>query len=119
MVRVDLCYQNLPVTVVGMGACYLFNSRRDAYYGDVAIASAIPNMQVIAPCDPSETKLITSYCANQNKDRYLRLGKAGEPELTKDCEPWEFGKVRYLRKENPHVLFHMELRSLALKLSMN
>ena len=29
---------------------------------------------------------------------YLRIGKAGEPVLTADAEPWEFGKLRYLRR---------------------
>ena len=121
MVRVDLCYQNLPVTVVGMGAGVIYSTLGGTHHTmeDVAIASAIPNMQVIAPCDPSETKLITSYCANQNKGPiYLRLGKAGEPELTKDCEPWEFGKVRYLRKGKSTCIISYGITcSLALKLS--
>ena len=54
MVRDDLCYQNLPVTVVGMGAGVIYSTLGGTHHTqeDIAIAGAIPNMQIIAPCDP-------------------------------------------------------------------
>jgi transketolase len=54
---------------------------------------------VIAPCDPAETEAATRWCAGQEGGPvYLRLGKAGEPDLTKQApEPWTFGKLRMLR----------------------
>lgn len=101
MVRDDLCYQNLPVTVVGMGAGVIYSDHGGTHHTmeDIAIAGAIPNMQIIAPCDPAEVVEATRWCARQkNGPIYLRLGKAGEPILTKDAEPWEFGKLRCLRR---------------------
>ena len=56
-------------------------------------------MQIVAPCDPLECTDATRWCARQkNGPVYLRIGKAGEPILTRDAEPWQFGKVRYLRR---------------------
>ena len=101
MVRDDLCYQNLPVTVVGMGAGVIYSTLGGTHHTmeDIAIAGAIPNMQIIAPCDPNECTEATRWCARQkNGPVYLRLGKAGEPDLTKGAEPWVFGKLRYLRR---------------------
>ena len=101
MVRDDLCYQNLPVTVVGMGAGVIYSTLGGTHHTqeDIAIAGAIPNMQIIAPCDPLECTDATRWCARQkNGPVYLRIGKAGEPILTKDAEPWRFGKIRYLRR---------------------
>jgi transketolase len=101
MVRDDLCYQNLPVTVVGMGAGVIYSDHGGTHHTmeDIAVAGAIPNMQIIAPCDPAEVIEATRWCARQkNGPVYLRLGKAGEPILTKDAEPWEFGKLRCLRR---------------------
>jgi transketolase len=101
MVRDDLCYQNLPVTVVGMGAGVIYSTLGGTHHTqeDIAVAGAIPNMQIIAPCDPLECTDATRWCAKQkNGPVYLRIGKAGEPVLTKDAEPWQFGKVRYLRR---------------------
>ena len=56
MVRDDLCYQNLPVTVVGMGAGVIYSTLGGTHHTqeDIAIAGALPNMQIIAPCDPAE-----------------------------------------------------------------
>jgi transketolase len=101
MVRDDLCYQNLPVTVVGMGAGVIYSTLGGTHHTqeDIAIAGAIPNMQIIAPCDPDECTEATRHCATQKTGPiYLRLGKAGEPDLTQGADPWEFGKIRYLRR---------------------
>jgi transketolase len=101
-VRVDLCYHNLPVTIVGIGGGVTYSTLGSTHHAqeDVAIASAIPNMSVIAPCDPAETKAATLWCVQQDRGPvYLRLGKAGEPDLTSNAvDGFEFGKLRYIRK---------------------
>ena len=102
MVRDDLCYQNLPVTVVGMGSGVIYSTLGGTHHTqeDIAIAGALPNMQIIAPCDPAECTEATTHCATQKKGPvYLRIGKAGEPNLTeKAVDPWVFGKLRYLTR---------------------
>lgn len=102
MVRDDLCYQNLPVTIVGIGGGVTYSTLGATHHAqeDVAIATAIPNMSVIAPCDPAEVEAATRWCATQERGPvYLRLGKAGEPDFTsKLAEPFVFGKLRYLRR---------------------
>jgi len=101
MVRDDLCYQNLPVTVVGIGGGVTYSTLGATHHAqeDVAIASAVPNLSVIAPCDPSEVEAATRWCAVQEQGPvYLRLGKAGEPDFSKEApEPWVFGKLRQVR----------------------
>ncbi len=102
MVRDDLCYQNLPVTIVGIGGGVSYSTLGATHHAqeDVAIAMSIPNMNIIAPCDPSETAEVTKWCATQNVGPvYLRLGKAGEPDLTSQAiDPWQFGKVRRIKR---------------------
>ena len=99
-IRNDLCYQNLPVIVVGMGAGVIYSTLGSTHHAqeDVAIASAIPNMQVLAPCDPAECREAVKYAALQSKGcLYLRIGKAGEPDLTQKADPFQFGCLRYLQ----------------------
>lgn len=97
-IRDDLCYQNLPVTVVGIGGGITYSTLGATHHAleDISIASSIPNMSVIAPCDPLEVEAATRWCAEQEFGPvYLRLGKAGEPNLTeKAIDGWEFGKIR-------------------------
>jgi transketolase len=102
MVRDDLCYQNLPVTVVGIGGGVTYSTLGGTHHAqeDIGIATAIPNMTVLAPCDPAETQHATGWCVQQERGPvYLRLGKAGEPILTADAiDPWVFGRIRYIKR---------------------
>ena len=102
MVRDDLCYQNLPVTIVGIGGGVTYSTLGATHHAqeDVSIACSIPNMNVIAPCDPAETEAATRWCAQQEIGPvYLRLGKAGEPNLSSEAKTaWAFGKIRTLRE---------------------
>lgn len=102
IIRDDLCYQNLPVTVVGIGGGVNYSTLGSTHQAieDIAIASSLPNMQVVAPCDPLEVKEATLWATKQTTGpAYMRLARAGEPILTKDAvDPWVFGKIRYLRR---------------------
>jgi transketolase len=101
-VRDDLCYQGLPVTVVGVGGGVTYSTLGGTHHAmeDVAIACAMPGMSVIAPCDPEETRAATLHCVTQQDGPiYLRLGKAGEPVLgSATSAPFRFGKLRMLRE---------------------
>jgi transketolase len=101
-VRDDLCYQNLPVTVVGIGGGVTYSTLGGTHHAqeDISLASGLPNMAVIAPCDPAETRLATLWCTQQQRGPvYLRLGKAGEPDLTGNAvDAFEFGKLRYIER---------------------
>jgi transketolase len=99
-VRDDVCYQNLPVTIVGMGAGITYSPLGATHHTleDVAVMSAIPNMSVLAPCDPAEVEEAVHFAAAHSGPIYLRLGKAGEANLTKDApEPFRFGKIRQIK----------------------
>lgn len=99
-VRDDLCYQCLPVTLVGVGAGLSYPALGGTHWSqeDVALMSALPNMSIIAPCDPAELEHAIAACALNDGPTYLRLGKAGEPDLTAAApEPFEFGKLRKIK----------------------
>jgi transketolase len=121
MVRVDVCYQNLAVTIVGMGAGVVYSSLGGTHQAieDVAVAKSLPNMQVIAPCDPQETEEATRWCITNNQGPvYLRIGKAGEASLTSGADVWEFGKLRYLaRGEQTCIIGYGPLLRLAAHLA--
>lgn len=98
-IRDDLCYQNLPVTIVGIGGGRSYTTLGATHHAqeDIGLATLLPNLKIIAPCDPLEVEEATRWCAhgNENGPVYLRLGKSGEPELTNNAlEAWKFGKIR-------------------------
>jgi transketolase len=100
MIRVDCCYQNLPVKIVGIGGGITYSTLGGTHHSqeDIAVMSAIPNMTILAPCDPNETVEATKACINIPGPVYLRLGKAGEPNLTENApDPFVFGKARCIK----------------------
>ena len=123
MVRDDLGYQNLPVTVVGIGGGVIYSTLGGTHYAqeDIAIAGAIPNMSIIAPCDPPEARAATRYVALRDGGGpvYLRFGKAGEPTITGDAaDPFEFGKIRYLyRGDDVAVLSYGVIMGMAAEVA--
>lgn len=99
-VRDDICYHDLPVTIVGIGAGIAYSTLGGTHHAqeDVAIMSALPNMTVLAPCDPAETAAATRAAVERSGPVYLRLGKSGEPDLTSQAvDPFVFGRIRRLR----------------------
>jgi transketolase len=98
MIRDDLCYQNLPVTIVGMGGGTIYSTLGGTHLTqeDISIARSIPNMNIIAPCDPNELREAVNYLAfKSTSPTYLRIGKSGEKNFTDEkTEKWEFGKIR-------------------------
>src|SRR5205814_3463361 len=94
------CCQNLPIRLVGIaeGVTYSTLGATHNTQEDIAIMSAVPNISIIAPCDPAETIAATHACIQVPGPVYLRLGKAGEPDLTSQApEPFQFGKLRFIR----------------------
>ncbi len=104
MVRNDLSYQNLPVTIVAMGAGTVYSSLGGTHLTqeDISLMRSLPNMKILAPCDPIELEDCINYCIkNKNGPIYLRIGKSGEKELIdRNSEKWKFGKIRKLKNGN-------------------
>ena len=102
MVRNDICYQNLPVTIVGMGSGTTYANLGGTHITqeDISIARSIPNMSIIAPLDPLELKQAVKFCCKENKSPiYLRIGKSGEKNFTYESpEKWKFGKIRKIKQ---------------------
>ena len=122
-VRVDCCYQNLPVKLVGIGGGVTYSTLGGTHHSqeDIAIMSALPNMSIIAPCDPSETVAATHACIHVPGPVYLRLGKAGEPDLTSNApDPFQFGKVRFIKRGvDLCIISYGPITKMALDLAHN
>lgn len=97
--RNDVCYHDADVTAVAVGGGFSYGQLGMSHFAteDLAILRALPNMCVVAPSDPWETRILTRQMAGQKGPKYLRLdkGKAGLPETPDDVT---FGKVRSVRK---------------------
>ena len=94
-IRTDVCYHNLNVKVVSVGGGLAYGTQGYTHHAveDLAVMSALPNMTVIAPGDPIETKAAVSALVAEPGPGYLRLGKAGEPRLHNGRIDFAIGKA--------------------------
>lgn len=99
-IRNDVCYHNANVKIVAVGGGLAYGPQGYTHHGieDLAVTRVLPNMTVIAPGDPVETRMATRALLHRNGPGYLRLGKAKEP-LVHTTEPaFEIGKAIELRR---------------------
>lgn len=79
-IRNDICYHNLSVKVVAVGGGLAYGAQGYSHHAveDLAFTRVLPNMSVVAPADPFETRALTRALVATPGPAYLRLGKAGE-----------------------------------------
>jgi transketolase len=85
-VRNDICYQELPVILVGTGSGLTYAPAGMTHYAieDIALALTMPGLDIFSPADPIEAALAFEYAYNSNKPSYIRVPKAGEPKIHKN-----------------------------------
>ena len=82
-IRNDICYHNLPVTVVAVGGGVAYGNLGYSHHAvqDIAALRTLPNMMVFSPADPDEATGCVRLALTRGRPSYLRLGKAGETKL--------------------------------------
>lgn len=80
-IRIDICYHELPVTIVGLGAGYSYGDMGATHHAveDIAMARSLPGLCVVCPGDPWEVRHAVRALAVHPGPAYIRLGKRGEP----------------------------------------
>lgn len=82
-IRNCLCYHDLDVTIICIGGGFAYGHLGSTHHAteDVAVMRAMPNMQVLSPADPAETRLVARYCFDRPGPKYVRLNRGGETDL--------------------------------------
>lgn len=82
-IRNDVCYHNLDVKVISVGAGLSYGTHGYTHYGieDIAIMRPLPHMTVLCPADPHEAIRCAQLALQHRGPMYIRLGKNGEPNM--------------------------------------
>ena len=93
-IRLDICYPNLPVIVVGTGAGLSYAGLGATHHSmeDIAILRTLPNMHIVCPADPIEVRLAVKDALRLGRPTYIRLGKKGEPVIHQSEPDFEIGR---------------------------
>ncbi|MDD3012879.1 MAG: transketolase C-terminal domain-containing protein [Candidatus Gastranaerophilales bacterium] len=119
-IRVDLCYQNLPVKLVGIGGGLTYGPAGPTHHSieDIGIMSCLPNMTIINPGDPFEVKKAVEASLNLKGPCYFRLGKSGEPVIHNESKCFEIGKgIKVLEGKDISIIVTGNMLETGLKVS--
>lgn len=106
-IRNDICYHRANIKIVAVGGGFAYGSAGYTHHclEDLAIMRVLPEMTVVAPGDPVETKLATKAIFNWQGPCYLRLGKAGEPIVYNSEPDFKVGKMILVKNGSDAAVF--------------
>ena len=98
-IRVDLCYMEQPVRLIGVGAGLTYGPAGATHHAieDLALMRALPNMTVMSPADASECTALIHQAHTLPGPSYLRIGKSGDPTLrAAELTPARLGRIDWI-----------------------
>ena len=101
-IKLDVCYHNLPVIIVGVGSGLSYAGLGATHHSfeDLSLLRTFPNMTVVAPADVWEVRAALRAAFKQNGPVYIRIGKKNEPVIHEKMPNFAFGKVISIKSGN-------------------
>lgn len=121
-IKMDICYQDLDVTIVGIGGGMAYGTHGYSHYGleQLAQMKAFPNMKIICPADAVETREIMKQVFKTNGPTYIHLNRGGEKDLDVPAGDIMLGQGRVLKKGLDATLYTIgNLADTALKAAID
>lgn len=93
-IKIDVCYHNVPVIIVGVGSGLSYAELGSTHQSceDIALMRMLPDMTIICPGDAWEVRLALRAAIQHKGPVFIRLGKKGEPVIHKQAPEFAIGK---------------------------
>ena len=74
-IKNDLCFQNLDVKIVGVGAGFCYGPQGTTHHAieDIGVLRSLPNITILSPADPTETEKLILESYKIKSPAYIRL----------------------------------------------
>ena len=106
MIRTFIAYPGLNVKLIGLNGGMLGGEREGVthqFYEDVGIVRSMPGVKILTPADAQQAYLAAKAMMEVDGPVYLRLGSGREPEVFPEGTPFEFGKIREVKRYGDDV----------------
>lgn len=106
-IKLDICYPNLPVVIVGVGSGLSYSNLGTTHHSieDIAVLNGINNLQIVCPADPKELKVILPQIIKSKKPTYLKMGKKNEKNIFENKCYTKLGTPTKIKKGNDICVF--------------
>ena len=105
-IKVDLGYSNSNVKICGMSSGMAYGELGPTHHSveDVAWTRIIPNLAVVVPADPIETRAALLYSEHHRGPMFLRVSRTPVCKVLDDNYVFELGKAVQIRDGNDVTL---------------
>ena len=106
-IKIGAAYHKAPLIIIGTGSGLSYSELGATHHSldDIAVLRSIPDLQILAPCDSNELKAFLRQALKQSIPTYIRIGKKGEPLITKSSSRPKIGEANILRDGNENIIF--------------
>lgn len=107
-IKIDVCYENLPVVFIGDGAGLVYSSLGSSHQSteDIAALRAVPNIAILSPCDQQEMHYAMQQALQFTGPTYVRMGKSDVGQVHSSPVQINQGDLIQVRtSDNPQIAF--------------
>lgn len=98
-IKLDVCYEQLPVTFIGDGAGVVYSSLGSSHQctEDIAALRAMPDLTILSPADAHEMEACLALAFDSAGPVYVRMGKADLGTVHATSVPFQPGQLLPVR----------------------
>lgn len=106
-IKIDVCYENLPVILIGDGAGLVYSHLGTSHQSteDIACTRAIPALTVLSPADRFEMTATMQLALAANSPVYLRMGKSDRGDVHAGPIQLNVSELIQVRKGSARLAF--------------
>jgi transketolase len=99
-IKIDICYENLPVILIGDGAGLVYSHLGTSHQSteDIACTRSVPELMILSPADRFEMTAAMQLAFRSDSPVYLRMGKSDCGDIHSapfKLQPGELLQVRH------------------------
>lgn len=104
-IKIDVCYENLPVILIGDGAGLVYSHLGTSHQSteDIACTRAIPELMVLSPADRFEMTAAMELAFRSESPVYLRMGKSDRGDVHSTPIQMKAGHLLQVRQGKQRV----------------
>ena len=106
-IKIDVCYESLPVVLIGDGAGVVYSHLGTSHQSteDIACVRAIPGLTVLSPADRHEMKAAMETALRLSAPVYMRMGKSDRGDVHTGPVQMPMESMLQLRKGSGRTVF--------------
>ncbi len=106
-IKLDICYEELPVVMVGDGAGFVYGALGASHHctEDISALRAIPNVRILSPADAHEMTRAMVLAFSAERPVYLRIGKCDIGSVHEGAIEYDWGELIEMRPGDGDLAF--------------